>query len=305
MTVGLRGLQVGGVAGTTEWMREIPITRVIGTYVSDTPLTLHPHAASRVRGALEAQLRHVICSGCDGDWHHPSCLVPQWWRRPASEAPRWWLRVSPETGERVGPERPLVVEWAGLGRVPRPTALVEAFLRCQATGIGVGTMPLDQLVVQGAGSPAVISRERGLSGYWPEPRSLAGLVRAKGGAGATVWLRTPFQGPRSLGGRRPTAADWLRAAFGRVRAVARGLDVSLDVRWPEPQQNLGRTSLRSVPGSRSAANKPGRQPLGGWVGWIRIEDAVAWADLLAAAEVLGVGRGVTRGLGVVDVEWDG
>lgn len=288
------------------WMRDLPVTRVVAAYVPDRPVPVDVLTSSRVRGALEAHLRQVVCVACSERDHVPGCIVPAWWRRPAQEVPRWWIRVAPEPGVLVGPDRPLVVSWGALGEIPRPTALVEAFVRTADTGVALGPMGLDSLVVHGDGVPTLVEGRRVLAGYWPGPSPLSRHVRAPGAGGATIRLVTPFQPPQAVSDVRPTVASWLRSAIGRVRGTARSVGVQLATRWPDPDQARGAAQLWPVTASRPAVSQPGDQDLSGWVGLLRLEAPAAspFVDLLAAAEVLGVGRGVTRGLGAVEVDWD-
>lgn len=285
------------------WMADLRLTRVVATFVPETPWTLPACPGVPVRGALEAQLRRVVCVGCDSSGHRPGCLIDTWWRLPAHQSPLWWLRVDPAGGATVGPDRPLVVTWWCIGGPPRHTALIEALVGMERAGIGGRPHRLDAIVAYGQGAPARVYRDGRTMGVWPDPAPLTRHVASPGTGDAWVRLQSPFQAPRGAESP-PSAADWLRAAMLRVKAVARDHGTPLQVRWD--LEARAEAELHWVRAHRDPVSQPGRHDLSGWVGTYRLqaEDAERLSDLLVAAEVFGAGRGGTRALGAIDVQWE-
>lgn len=285
-----------------DWMADFPVTRVVAHLIPASSAPLPHDIGSRVRGEVEKHLRHIVCARCKGDSHTPHCVIPAWWRRPAQEAPRWWLRVRPRPGEDVGVGNPLEIEISAIADIPRPSALIEAIRRAAASGIASRPLTVSRLLVHGDGGVADLD-STGV--VWPSAAPLSALSRPVGGGGATIVLTSPYQGRRDAE-RKPTVADWITSAIGRVRALARAAETRVDVRWPDADPRMGAASLWLVPGTRKARSQAGNQDLSGWVGTFRLaaEEVAPYADLVAAAEVLSVGRGVTRGLGTIDVQWD-
>jgi hypothetical protein len=118
----------------------------------------------------------------------------------------------------------------------------------------------------------------------------------------TVRVVTPFlHGHRD---RRPAVPELLQAAVLRVRAAARASAHELENRWPAaPARAWDRQEWIRV--DRRARSQPGRQEMSGWIGHVYLDSRFApWFELLAAAELLHVGRATTRGHGEIALTWE-
>lgn len=299
------------------WAEDLRVTRLDAELRPARAWRLPPDPAVTLRGALGLAYLRESCPmeepDCVGCPLRGSCLVPGWYDpgRVGSGAPRPLLpRVAQPEGARATPEWPLRVTFWLLGAVPEPSRLVQALVQLAREGLGPGRVvhSLTRLTVQGAGSPVSLVAEEPhpAEPRWPEPGALAQFCRLPPQpGGAVLTLRTPARWAQAHPQRAPSPHELILAALGRVRQLARVQDVRLRRWWSPPEGLPGRwTGLRWVEGSRYSARQGHPVDLSGWTGSLVLGPEVGpWADLLAAAEVLGVGRSTSAGRGEVSVEW--
>ena len=133
---------------------------------------------------------------------------------------------------------------------------------------------------------------------WPAPSSLAAFAELPvGAAEAALAVASPIQWRGASPGCPPRVSDLVRLAVDRARSVARAVGVRVDRWWPSPDAVAGEWSDPVwVAGSRWSQRQGARVDLSGWTGTLRL-DPTGVEDLLAAAVVLGVGRGTSAGMG--------
>lgn len=298
-------------AHTGGWMADLPVTRTVALLTPRSPWSPSERPEVTVRGALGKALHEVLCvfprerqarGSCSPCPERERCAIPTWFEGHGQEARPYAIRVDPHGPVR--PDRPLRVNIVWFGPMPRPAAVQESLSRLATGGLGQRRVPhvLSRLWVRGEGGPIVVVHDDSTVGAWPRPGTLADQVRWPPArvAGASVAFRTPFQQKRP---GRPSPQDILKAAILRVRSVARACGVELHRRWPEPIPGEWEALEHHVAARRSSSGQ-GRHDLSGWTGVVRFDERIApFADLLAAAEVLHVGRGSSAGLGRVDVDW--
>ena len=245
------------------------------------------------------------CNPCD---RQADCPIARWYDpgRAGSSSPRPFALRILGTPTEANPTGQLVVEWSFLVAPPRPSLVVESLCRAARLGLGPNRVPhrVHELMVQGAGAPVMVLREDRQEGAWPTPAPLGHFVRLpEAPRGARLHLLSPLQ---LRGSAPPDAGAVLRAAVSRVRSIARGQGLRLDRWWPEPAGLTARwEGLRRVQGSRWSRRQAHAVDLTGWLGTLVLGPAVAaWADLLAAMEVLQLGRQTAAGLGRVTVSWE-
>ncbi len=301
----------GASASAYQWLGQLTLTVATASLMPLQAWRPPPQPAVALRGALGAALMDVAClrrdRDCGGCEWTSDCPIVTWYDpgRAGSGRPRpFALRVL-EAAPRVSRESPLVVEWALFEPPPRPSLLLEGLCRAARLGLGRDRVPhrVERLVVRGEGASVTLLRGGEQQGAWPAPAPLVRFVRLPADPiGARVHLLTPVQ---LHGGRPPDAAELLRSAVGRVRALARTRGVSLNRWWPEPRGLSARwEGLRRVEGGRYSRRQAHRVDLSGWMGTLVLgPEVAAWADLLAAMEVLQIGRHTPAGLGRIAVEW--
>ena len=300
-----------------QWMKAIPVTTMVAVLRPCRPWSAPTDLAVTLRGAFGSAVMDVACvrahRDCRGCELAADCVVPSWFdpgRGVGADRMRpYALRVLFDNGGRIRPDQPLVVEWVWLGEIPRAGLVVQAMVRAAALGLGPARVShvVQHLAVTGRGSRVVVVEDGVEVGPWPRAGDLSDHTRVPApfppdGALVDLVTRVRFPGPGS-----PPPAAILRAAFLRIRNVARDLGVAIDRRWDDPQGLSGVEwlDLRREGASRWSQRKRQTVDLSGWVGTARLDRqaATAYADALAAAEILHVGRGVSHGLGRVAVRW--
>lgn len=288
-------------------MDDLPVTLLIARLRPERAWRLPAAPGSTVRSALLASLHHALCLQDDvlcAVCRHPDrCTVTTFWHSDGHRVAPWWLSVATPGRTALTIDDTLEIRMGLAGPIPEPGALPRAWLRMASLGLGPRRVPhrIESLVAEGSGPPRTLVRFGVLEEPMPEPGTLAQHIRVPSEAGpALIRLDTPY-----VGKRRPDAAEWLHAAIGRVRGLARSLRRTVSVRWPDPPA-MGRARLERIEAARRSRSHPGRQDLSGWVGQLQLagHEATPYVDLLAAAEVLGVGRSTTFGMGSVSVDWE-
>lgn len=299
-------------AGTSQWMGQVQLRLVTALFEPQESWRLPPSPEVTMRGALGKALLEVVCvrehQRCEGCDLVQSCLFPTWFDpgRSGSAGPRpFALSVFPPGGHWVSAHEPLRVELVLLTDPPRHTLLVEALERAALQGLGPHRVrhELARLVVHGEGAPVVLVADDLGVGRWPEATTLARLARLpQQPAGARLHLLTPLQLSRRMGRRRPQARHVLMSAIQRIKAVATAQGEHLVRRWDLVEGRW--LDLRWVEASRWSKRQEHAVDLSGWRGVLELGPEVAEvADLLAAVEVLQMGRGTSAGCGRVAVEW--
>ena len=248
-------------SGTPAWMNDLPVTAISVELEGDEPWESDRPGVA-LRGALLASLlavqcvRDKECGPCD---LRASCAFPSFWRPLGNELTRWWTRPWLEPGQTT-----VRFGLGFVGTLPEPHAFASALQRTCRAGLGPDRIPhrMQAVHVFGEGGETLwIDGERTV-GTFPGPARLAELVRPRPlSEEVTVRLDTPY-----LGRKAPRPADWIQAAIGRVRGLARSVDRRLDVRWPTPPAGLGEARLQRRVASRRPRSQPGRQDLSGFVG---------------------------------------
>lgn len=299
------------------WARDLRVTLLDLELVPETPWRLPPDPSVTLRGALGSAMMEICCvqqvPDCVRCPHRSTCAIPTWYdpgRVGSSAARPLVVRVSAPGRAPVTPEHPLHVQLLHVGTMLRPSLIVEAVVRMCQMGLGPErvTHRVQRVMVKGEGMPAQVVLNGVQHGIWPEPGRLSELlVLPVAPVGAKVRLLTPTfwsgVGPQ----RPPSAAELLRAVMGRVRQLAREQGVALSQWWPSPDAVTGTwREARWCSGDRFSRRQGVRVDLGGWVGVLELGPEVApFEDLLAAAHVLGVGKGASAGRGQLLVEWQG
>ncbi|HMV69402.1 MAG TPA: CRISPR system precrRNA processing endoribonuclease RAMP protein Cas6 [Myxococcota bacterium] len=293
----------------SDWMRALPVTRLIATWAPERPWTPPPAVPNTLRGAVGASVMDVACvrdsRECHGCPHAPSCPILGWYdpnRAGGNRLRPYVIRVL-QGAERATPDRPLIAEWILFGPTPHAHLLVEALLRAGRVGLGPDRVQHDliRLDVQGEGALTRVVDDGRAVGAMPRPGTLLQHTRPPDApTRATLDLLTPVQPPD----RRLTPAGMLQLGAHRVRDVLRDLGGpparwwDLDVvvarwEWQEPARH-----------SRWSERQEATIDLSGLWGRLVVTDGVAGiADLLAAMEVLHVGRNTSAGMGRVGVTW--
>lgn len=291
------------------WMADLRVTSLQATLVPTAPWSRTERPEVTVRGALGAALYDVVCvradRACDRCALVADCLIPSWFEpgRNGQQARPYVIRI--DGPRQVTADRPLRVQMDWFGRIPRPTALLEALIRAAGKGLGPDRVrhQVQKVRAVGVGAPVIVVERDEVVGRWPEPDTLLRRVRlpVREVSGATVILRTPAQ--ISSDGK-PTAKDVLKAAILRLRALERAQGVTSVRRWPEPSVHGEWLDLRWVGGSRYSRRSRGPHDLSGWRGVLEVGPEIGpYVDLLAASEVVHLGRGSSAGLGRVEVRW--
>lgn len=299
------------------WPRSIPVTRVQATLAPATPWQASQWPEVTLRGALGKAVMDLACVRAHEDCARcelaDRCVVPAWYDpdRGGGQAvrplvPSVWL---PQDGQ-VSRERPLKLRLDLLGPVPLPELVLAALAHATASGLGPDRVPhaitrvslVGQQSVDG-GAELLTQPER-----WPVPAGLGALMRPLPAhpTGVVLRLRTPTRGKRVSAHRPPHPAEILRLALLRLRAVERSLGLVLLRDWPDPSQVRGRWREARFHQRQRYSSRQG-QPvdLSGWTGTLELGESVApFADLLAAAEVLHIGRGTSAGGGRVTAAWE-
>lgn len=275
------------MGGAWPWMAAIPVTRVRARLRPARAWTLPEAPEVTLRGALGRALFEERCvrpdRKCGECPHRDTCLIPTWYDPGlvGSPAARPFVVRAHAEAREVGPERAFGAEWFFFGPVPDPDALQAALVRMARDGLGAERVP-HELHVEVEG-----------------PAGLDRFVREPLGAPWHLELLTPLQVEKSRA--RPPVSEVLRSAMLRVRSVARAVGATVERRWDLERVRGVWVESERVEGSRYSARQGETVDLSGWVGRIALtEGAEEVEDLLAAAEVLHVGRATSAGLGWVE-----
>ncbi|MCB9761173.1 MAG: CRISPR system precrRNA processing endoribonuclease RAMP protein Cas6 [Alphaproteobacteria bacterium] len=289
------------------WMHQLAVTRVTADLDAPRAWRLPPDPMVTLRGAMGKAVMALACTQATAD-------CPQCPRQGSCPVTTWY-----DPGRLGGsPVRPLVPHrvratehgvqltfWL-LGDVPRPGLVLEALHHMAAAGLGRDRIPhhVRQVVVEGTGAAAQVVRDEIQTGIWPAPGHLGRFgCLPQAPVGARVHLLSPTTWRGLTRAAPPSVEDLLQAAVRRVRAVAHAQGVRVERWWPT--EGAGRwLETRWVRATRWAPRHQRRLDLSGWMGTLEIGPAAAeLADLLAAAEVLGIGRQASAGRGRIRVEW--
>jgi hypothetical protein len=297
-----------------DWTTRLRVTVATATFRPSVPWKPAPDATVTLRGALGLAMLDLACvapqPACVPCRHRATCPIPTWFspdRLGGSDLRPWTLRVA--HAQVVTPEAPLRARLTLLGEVPRPDLVTAALERMGRMGLGADRVPhtLQDVHVQGEGSAVRVCREGETIGRFPAPAALGRLLPFTAGPVASAWvtLRSPLQLKDQNPHRPPTLARLLDAAVQRVHRVASAQGVYVSRRWPDYDLARGEwVEARFVRGTRWSQRQGQHQDLSGWVGQIHLQDPEPWLDVLLAAEVLGLGRGTSAGLGSVQVDVD-
>lgn len=306
---------VNDAAEAPGWARSVKLTRLDLRLTPAAPWRLPPQPGVTLRGALGEALQRLVCVSpgtvCGACPSRGACLVPGWLDpgRVGGAAGRPlvpWVHAA--GGAWVSPERPLAVTLWVLGEAPDEARLVEALCQLASRGLGPGRTPhtLTRLLASGAGGPALLVADGARVGAWPGAGSLADhLVTPRRPVGAVVRLVSPTFWTGALPDVAPSPGAVIQAMMRRARQVSRDQGGAVHRYWPSTAGLRGLwTELEWTPGARYSARQGETVPLGGFTGALTLGPEVApYADLLAAATVLGVGKNTGCGLGRVVVDW--
>lgn len=291
------------------WAAPIRVTRTTLTLVPDRPWQPSPETAVRLRGMLGLMFTRAACTRPPRDCApcdlRAACVVPTWFEPNVTGGHQARpYRVSfPDGLAAVTPNHPLRVDLHWFGAVPRPDLLVRALLELPTADLGPAAHRLDRVEARGAGDPVDVVLDSTPVAPWPAPASLASTLRPLNGP-LRVRLRSPLQLDAPPVHTAPNPAHLLRKAIRRVQEVATAQGVRLDHRWPDVPEHLGQWCyVRVVPAARWTRRQQAWVDLSGVIGEIVYPPEVApWADLLAAAAIVGLGRHTTCGLGDLQIE---
>jgi hypothetical protein len=294
------------------WLSMLTATRIVAVLEPEVPWRPGPELAVTVRGAFGLAVREVACVAGAGDCaacrEEATCLVPGWFEGRGSDLRPFVLRVAWPSGELVSRERPIRVTWVFFGEIPRPSLIQEALARMARVGLGPQRVPhrLAHAVAEGEGAPVALAVD-GCPPIFPDAAPFARLVRLPAEVrGTRVDLVTRLSFGKRLSRPEPAPSDLVRAALGRVRALAQQQGVSLPKRWPDPGEAGGRwIELRHDAAQRWSGRQRREVWLDGWLGCAEFGPEIApFADLLAVAELAQLGRDTSAGLGVIQAAWN-
>ncbi|MCB9796312.1 MAG: CRISPR system precrRNA processing endoribonuclease RAMP protein Cas6 [Alphaproteobacteria bacterium] len=296
-------------------MAEVLLTRFDAELTPDHAWRLPDDPGVTLRGALGNAFMHLACvepkKDCRSCGHVKRCVVPSWFDpgRAGSHLTRPILpRLANEAGSAVTRASPLRLTGWLLGPIPRGSLFVEALVRMARVGLGPERVvhELTRLSVTGDGHEVeLIRHEAGLAAF-PSPGRLSDFARVPAEpTGALVHLGSPCVWSGVTHDRPPTATELMKAAIARVRKVASAQGVRPAKRWPDPNGLEGTwRAARWRRGERYSHRSSFNLDLSGWTGTLALGPEVApFSDLLAAAQVLGVGKLTSAGRGSLVVEW--
>jgi hypothetical protein len=301
----------------------LPILRVLAVFETEAPMdTGRFGVAVGIRGAFELALSEIACvmpsRACHGCAHAAACPVPSWLSpglgsHPSAPRP-YALRTLDVSATRVA------AEWVFFGEIPERSSVSQAFRRMARRGLGANRVAARLALVEalGAHGPVVLWEDDVERAPVPSSGVLPQFARPEGDEAilrfvSPVQLQPPGDAPEA-----PTAAAILARTIERLRSLCRATGTPAPPRWPEIPAELGawqqvrfrpgfrwsERSAASVRARRRATERDGHIDLSGWEGTLVFDrTAGPWADVVAAAEVLQVGRHTTEGLGVVEVDW--
>ena len=249
---------------------------------------------------------HQRCVGCD---LAATCEIPTWYDpgRVGDHRIRPLLPAPLAGGADAGPDAPLRLRWWLLGLAPRPALLVEGVLRLARSGLGADRVPhrVARLSARGQDGPVDVIVGDLPHAAWPAPGRLSDAAPHPGHvSGARVRTLSPLRWKGAHPGRAPTVGQALWAMIDHARKVNRAQGLAQPPPWPDPRALTGPWSeARWVTDSRGSS-QGGEMDLSGWVGALTLGPEVgAWADVLAAAQVLGAGASTSAGCGRISVNW--
>lgn len=299
---------------TPDWMLQLLLTELVVELAPRAPWTLPEDPDPLLRGLLGRAMFDVICARdhrqCEACDLRMDCEMPGWYDpgRPHGHGPRPVLaRSITPGGATIHEGEPWQARLRVLGRIPRPSLLTEALVRCGRNGLGPARIPLQlaRLSVQGAGEPVDVLADERAAERWPVPGTLASfLTLPYRPAGVEVLVETPLRWTGAAPDRWPTAGDLLWAALGRVRQAMRAQGLPQPEPWPDPRElRTPWIEARWIHGARPSSGQ-GLHDLSGWVGAVSLGPEVTpWAELLVAAERLGLGQSVSAGRGRLTLAW--
>ncbi len=176
-------------------------------------------------------------------------------------------------------------------------------------GLGRQRVPhrVASMVLHGAGGPVQVIADSIEVSPWPKPGLLSDFLQLpqQRPAGAWIELISPMQLRKASPHRPPPVAMILQSALSRVRMLERWMGLEVGRWWPALTCVSGLWEDAAWSAQQRFSRRQGAPiNLSGWIGRIRLEgDVSALADLLAAGEVLGIGRGISAGCGQVRVAW--
>lgn len=295
------------------WMSDLGVTRLTVELAPDEPWRPGVELANTLRGALGLAVREVACvvhhGVCEGCREAADCPVPAWFEGPPGAPRPFALRAAWAVGETACADLPLHLTLTFFGRLPRPSLVIEALRRMARTGLGPARVPhrIVHAVAEGLGAPVTLTPDNPIP-IWPEPAPLVRFVRLPSApCPARVDLVTRMDLGSQVGDREPQPADLLKAAILRVRKLTSAQGLAQPPRWPDPATAGGRWLELRWEGAPRFSKRQGRKmPLEGWLGRVEFEaEAIApFAALLAAAEVVQIGKKTSFGLGCLAVRWN-
>ena len=292
---------------------DLPVTLLRVSMFPVRPWRVPPYAGVTLRGAIGHAFRMRHCTEpdrpqCKGCPRLEDCVVPGWFDpglRGSSDARPIALRVV--RGGSVGLDRPIVIVLAVLGEVPAPARFLAAIRDAGASGLGGERVPHHAGPIEVTGERRVLA-EPGENIDWPAPARLSDLLdHPEHPTRCVVRFRSPFRWSKERPSEVGISADLLfKAALARLRGAQRLLGLPAHPRFGSPGDvRVVRQDLRWFDGGRRSRRQEFNWVwLGGVVGRVMLEgDLAALAPLLAAAEVLQLGRATSAGLGAISVDW--
>ena len=293
-------------------LADIPITDLHVTLVPGHPWTPPPDLGVTLRGALGAAIMdvacvrvHRICTECEIS----DCVVPGWYdpgRVNGAALRPFSLEVRHAPGAPIEPDAGLDLRWTFVGSIPRPSLVQEAIFRAAQIGLGPERVRhrVARVAVGGAEGPIAVIEYGQEAAPWPGAARLGDLATLTEPTQGLIVRFTPRVSLTDRGAHHPPSpADLLRRGVDRIRSVARALGVTLGERWPDPETVPAEwIDLEFVSHGRYSRRQGERIDLSGWRGsaWFGPE-IEPFIDLLAALEVLQVGRHTSAGIGCVSV----
>jgi hypothetical protein len=294
------------------WIDELRISRARIVYRPLLNWRLSEQPDVMFRGALGAAVLQGVCVRRDRDCSaclvRDDCLVPHWYdpSHGGESGPRpFVISTRTEGGAQLSPTAPLEVELTLVRPCPRPSAMIEALVRSGRHGLGPKRVPhrLERLSVHADSRwVLVIEDERQLT-PWPEPATLSNCASVPPDpAGVSIDLYSPLQLKST---RKPRPQDIIDACIQRVRSVARLQGADLQQWWPDLDGLPGGwEDQRLVESSRYSRAQGSPVDMSGWRGTLHLgPEAMAYRDVIAAAELLHIGRKTSAGLGKLRARW--
>ncbi len=294
------------------WLAQLRISRLRLAYRPLSSWKLGPQPSVMYRGALGRALMDLVCVHHDRDCGacrlRRGCMVADWYDPglAGETGPRpFVLAAATAAGSSLGPAAPFAMNLTLVSPCPRPSGLIEAAVRAGRRGLGSRRVPhiLERISawVNGAWRDVLVDERRVRP--WPDPRPIDEMTQLPDyPAGARIVLESPLQLKRR---ERPSPPEVVNAAVQRVRTVARMQGLTLDRWWPDVQGLPGGwEGLTYARGKRFSRAQDANVDLSGWLGSLHLgPEAGSYADVLAAASLLQIGRKTSAGLGRLSLTW--